>query len=67
VTDDDLTIDDEVRALIGKVVTRLLGPDRSPGIHDIIEGLHHLRVRSADRQTRLSCKKAIHILTRKLH
>jgi hypothetical protein len=67
VTDDDLTINDEIRALIGKVVSRLIRPDEVLSVHEIITALHSLRVRSPDRNTRLSCRKAIRILARKLH
>lgn len=66
-TDDDLTLNDEIRALIGKVVSRLVRPDEPLSVHEIINALHTLRVRSPDRNTRLSCKKAIRILARKLH
>ena len=66
-TDDDLTINDEIRALIGKVVSRLVRPDEPLSVHEFINALHSLRVRSPDRNTRLSCRKAIRILARKLH
>lgn len=66
-TDDDVTLNDEIRALIGKVVSRLVRPDEVLSVHEIINALHTLRVRSPDHNTRLSCKKAIRILARKLH
>ncbi|MGK3141215.1 hypothetical protein [Pantoea sp. C2G6] len=67
VTDDELNIDDEMRALIGKVVSRLIKPDAALEVHEIINALHHLRVRSPDHQIRLTCQKAMRLLARKLH
>jgi hypothetical protein len=67
VLDDDIDITEEIRALVGKVVTRILRPDEALTVQELIGALYRLSLRSTDSKTKIACQKAIHILAKKLH
>jgi len=58
VKDEDSDITEEIRALVGRVVTRILRPDEALTVQEL---------RSTDSKTKVACEKAIRILAKKLH
>jgi hypothetical protein len=67
VKDEDSDITEEIRALVGRVVTRILRPDEALTVQELIGALYRLSLRSTDSKTKVACEKAIRILAKKLH
>jgi len=67
VKDEDTDITDDIRALVGRVVSHILRPDEALSVQELIGALYRLSLRSSDSKTKSACEKAIRILAKKLH
>lgn len=63
---DDVTLD-ELYAVIGIVVARLLRPDQHLTLSEITTALHHLGESSASGDMRRICEHAIRMLVKQMH
>lgn len=63
---DDITAED-IYAVIGAVVARLLKPDENLFLHEIIGALHHHGQQSPERRVKNACLEAVRLLSRQLH
>ncbi|MBS0880949.1 hypothetical protein JK231_10080 [Pantoea sp. JGM49] len=63
---DDTTAED-IYAVIGTVVARLLKPDQHLTLHEITSALHSMSEVVGTAGMRLSCERAIRLLAEQMH
>ena len=63
---DDTTAED-IYAVIGTVVARLLKPDQHLTLQDITHALHHLGETASEDEQRQACLNAISMLVKQMH
>lgn len=63
---DDTTAED-IYAVIGTVVARLLKPDQHLTLHEITSALHSMGELSDDEDVRGVCARAARLLARQMH
>ena len=63
--DDDTA--EEVYAVIGTVVARLLKPDQYLTLHEIASALHSMGEASGTAGMRESCERAVRLLAQQMH
>ena len=63
---DDITAED-IYAVIGTVVARLLKPDHYLTLHEIISALHHMGEADGTKCIRESCERAVRLLAQQMH
>jgi len=59
--------DNDIRALIGEVVSELLKRGEPVQFHQITDALFRMSQDSGDKRVKLLCKRAIHFFARKMH
>lgn len=63
---NDTTAED-IYAVIGTVVARLLKPDQHLTLQEITHGLHHLGETASEDEMRQACLNAISMLIKQMH
>ncbi|WP_065647583.1 hypothetical protein [Pantoea eucrina] len=63
---NDATAED-IYAVIGTVVARLLKPDEHLNLHDITTALHQMGETATGQDVREACRKAVIMLARQMH
>ncbi|NIF23993.1 hypothetical protein [Candidatus Pantoea multigeneris] len=63
---DDITAED-IYAVIGTVVARLLKPDQHLTLHEIISALYSMGKTDGTAKMRESCESAIRLLAQQMH
>lgn len=63
---DDTTAED-IYAVIGTVVARLLKPDQHLTLHEIISALHSMGEAVGAAEMRENCERAVRLLAQQMH